>query len=131
MYTGVNDIMWMDHGPGSSLHDDLLASILKALTTYQFSVELVVPPALLEAMPTLDNVNIAPVQRGDLSRGMVIPGSDSLSGATGGRGQGGGPARGRGGISADGRGGGPASGGLAGGRGGNPAGSRGGVPTGA
>jgi hypothetical protein len=33
MYTGVNDIMRLDHGPGSSLGDTLLAASLKALTT--------------------------------------------------------------------------------------------------
>jgi hypothetical protein len=33
MYTGVNDIMRLDHGPGSSLGDTLLATSLKALTT--------------------------------------------------------------------------------------------------
>jgi hypothetical protein len=33
MYTGVNDIMWLDRGPGSSLDEDLQAMSLKALTT--------------------------------------------------------------------------------------------------
>jgi hypothetical protein len=33
MYTGVNDIMRLDRGPGSSLGDALLAASLKALTT--------------------------------------------------------------------------------------------------
>jgi hypothetical protein len=75
MYTGVNDIMRLDRGPASSLHEDLLAVSLKALTTNQFSVELMVPPgicepicvnqvariALLVAMPTLDDVDITPV----------------------------------------------------------------------
>jgi hypothetical protein len=32
MYTGVNDIMQLDHGPGSSLGDTLLAVSLMALT---------------------------------------------------------------------------------------------------
>jgi hypothetical protein len=32
MYTGVNNIMWLDCGPGSSLDDTLLAASLKALT---------------------------------------------------------------------------------------------------
>jgi hypothetical protein len=32
MYTGVNDIMHLDRGPGSSLGDTLLAASLKALT---------------------------------------------------------------------------------------------------
>jgi hypothetical protein len=62
----------------------------------QFSAELAVPPAscgaicldqaartaLLAAMATLDDVDNAVVQRGDLSRGVTIPGAT----ATGGRG---------------------------------------------
>jgi hypothetical protein len=96
MYTGVNDIMRLERGPGSSLDGELLAACLKALTTYQFLAELATPPvscgaicmdqaarmALLATMPTLDDVDIAMVQRGDLSRGVTIPGAT----ATGGRG---------------------------------------------
>jgi hypothetical protein len=112
MYTGANDIMRLERGPGSSLNSDLLATCLKALTTYQFSAELVTPPAscapicmdqatrtaLLATMPTLDDVDIAVVQRGDLSRGVTIPGT-TVTGGRGGRPAGGGPAgsRGRGG----------------------------------
>jgi hypothetical protein len=83
MYTGMNDIMQLERGPGSSLNGELLAACLKALTTDQFSAELATPPAscgaicmdqaartaLLVTMPTLDDVDIAVVQRGDLSRG--------------------------------------------------------------
>jgi hypothetical protein len=79
MYTGVNDIMRLDRWPGSSLDDVLLAARLKALTTDQFLAELMVPAAacepistnqavrtaLLVIMPTLDDINITPVQRGD------------------------------------------------------------------
>jgi hypothetical protein len=75
MYTGVNDIMWLDRGPGSSLDEGLLATCLKALTSDQFLAELVAPPAagepicmnqaartaLLTVMPTLDDVDIAAV----------------------------------------------------------------------
>jgi hypothetical protein len=35
MYTGVNDIMRLDHGPGSNLGDTLLATSFKVLTTDQ------------------------------------------------------------------------------------------------
>jgi hypothetical protein len=101
MYTGENDIMRLERGPGPSLDDDLLAACLKALTTDQFSAELATPPAscgaicmdhavrtaLLVAMPTLDDVDIAVVQRGDLSRGVTIPGvtvTGSRGGTTGG-----------------------------------------------
>jgi hypothetical protein len=96
MFTGVNDIMRLERGPGSSLDGELLVACLKALTTDQFSAELATPPAscggicmdqaartaLLAAMPTLDDVDIAVVQRGDLSRGVTIPGAT----VTGGRG---------------------------------------------
>jgi hypothetical protein len=75
MYTGVNDIMWLDRGPRSSLGDTLLAVSLKALTMDQLSAELMMPAAaceplcanqvartaLLVIIPTLDDVDIAPV----------------------------------------------------------------------
>jgi hypothetical protein len=126
MYTRVNNIMRLDHGPGSSLDEVLLAASLKALTTDQFSAELVVPPAvckpicvnqgartaLLALMPMLGDVDIALVQRGDRSRGVVIPGPDGLVSVAGGHGWG------------------VPTGGRGGGRGDVPAGSRGGVPTG-
>jgi hypothetical protein len=108
MYTGVNDIMRLERGPGSSLDGELLAACLKALTTDQFSVELVTPPAscgaicmdqaartaLLAMMPTLDDVDIAVVQRGDLSRGVTIPGA-TVTGGRGGTTGGGRGGRGR------------------------------------
>jgi hypothetical protein len=79
MYTEVNDIMRLDRELGSSLDEVLLATCLKALTADQFLAELVVPAvvcepiyvnqakrtALLATMPTLDNVDITPVQRGN------------------------------------------------------------------
>jgi hypothetical protein len=122
MYTGVNDIMRLERGPGSSLNGELLAACLKALTKDQFSGELVMPPAscgaicmdqavrtaLLATMPTLDDVDIAVVQRGDISHGVTIPGATVTGG--------------RGGTTCGGRGGRPvgsgsAGGGLAGDRG--------------
>jgi hypothetical protein len=132
MYTGVNDIMRLDHTLGSSLDEVLLAASLKALTIDQFSAELMVLPvvcepictkqgariALLAVMPMLDDVDIAPVQRGDQSRGVVIPGAGGLVGIAGGRGWGGGPPLGHGGIP------------VGGGRGDVLTGGHGGVPTG-
>jgi hypothetical protein len=70
MYTGVNDIMRLDRGPGSSLGDTLLAASLKALTMDPPSAELMTPAAgyeplyvnqvartaLLAIMPMLDDV---------------------------------------------------------------------------
>jgi hypothetical protein len=94
MYTGVNNIMRLDCGPGSSLDKDLLAACLKALTSYQFLAKLVVPPvvcepicmnqatntALLAVMPTLDDVNITTEKRGNLSPGMAILETDVSDG---------------------------------------------------
>jgi hypothetical protein len=116
--------MRLDRGPRSSLGNTLLAACLKALTTDPPSAELVTLAAgyeplcanqaaratLLAIMPTLDDVDIAPVQRGDQSRGVVIPGSDGTGGVTGGHSHGGvpaggGPAGGRSGASAGGQGG--------------------------
>jgi hypothetical protein len=112
MYTGVNDIMRLDRGLGSSLDAALLVASLKALTIDQFSAELVVltvvcepicvnqmaRTALLLTMPTLDDVDIAPVQRGDQSHGVVMPGLGGLGGVAGGHGLGGGLPACRGGI---------------------------------
>jgi hypothetical protein len=122
MYTGVNDIMQLERGPGSSLNGELLAACLKALTTDQFSAELVTPPAscgaicmdqtartaLLATMPTLDDVDIAVVQMGYLSCGVTIPGA-TVTGGRGGTTDGGRGSRPVGSGSA--------GGGLAGGRG--------------
>jgi hypothetical protein len=48
IYTGVNDIMRLERGLGSSLDEALLASCLKALTAYQFLADLVVLTAVCE-----------------------------------------------------------------------------------
>jgi hypothetical protein len=50
MYTGENDIIWLERGPGSSLDGDLLAACMKALTTDHFSAELATPPASCRAI---------------------------------------------------------------------------------
>jgi hypothetical protein len=124
MYSRVNDIMQLDRGLRSSLDDTLLDASLKALTTDPPPAELMTPTAdceplsvnqaartaLLVIMPMLDDVDIAPVQRGDQSRGVVIHGPGDLSGAAGGHSHGGvpaggGPAGSRSGISVGGRGG--------------------------
>jgi hypothetical protein len=107
----VNDIVRLDRGPRSSLDEVLLATSFKALTTYQFSAELMVPTAvcepicanqavrttLLATMPMLDNVDIAQVQRGDQSHTVVIPGPGGPVRAVGGHDRGGGPSIGCGG----------------------------------
>jgi hypothetical protein len=103
MYIGVNNNMRPNRGPGSSLGDTLLVASLKALTTDQPSAELVTPAAgceplyvnqtvrtaLLVIMPMLDDVDIAPVQRGDQSHGVVILGPGGPGDAVGGHGHGG------------------------------------------
>jgi hypothetical protein len=66
--------------------------------------------ALMVIMSTLDDVDIAPVQTSDQSRGVVIPRPGGLDGAAGGQGHGGvpaggGPAGSRSGASASGQGG--------------------------
>jgi hypothetical protein len=50
MYTGVNTIIRLDHGPGPSLGDTLLVASLKALTTDQPSAELVTPAVACEPL---------------------------------------------------------------------------------
>jgi hypothetical protein len=74
-------------------------------------------------MPTLNDVDIAPVQRADQSRSMVIPRPGGLGGIAGGHSRGGGPSAGHRGV--------PVGGGAAGSRSGAsaPAGGRGGDPT--
>jgi hypothetical protein len=75
MYTGANDIIRLDRGPGSSLDEELLAACLKVLTSNQFSTELVVSlvacepiclnheawTMMLAAIPTLDSIDITAV----------------------------------------------------------------------
>jgi hypothetical protein len=71
-------------------------------------------------MPTLDDVDIAPMQRGDQPRGVVIPKLDGQGDAAVGHGRSGGPPAGRGGV--------PTGVGPTSSRSGAPAGSRGGGP---
>jgi hypothetical protein len=115
--------MRLDREPRSSLGDTLLPVSLKALTTDQPSAELMTPAAACEPlcanqsraiMPMLDVVDITPVQKGDQSRGVVIPRPGGPGGAAGGHGRGGGPLAGRGGVPV----------------GGSPTGSRSGAPAG-
>jgi hypothetical protein len=59
MYISVNDIMRLEHGPGSSLDEALLAACLKALTADPFSADLVVPAAVYEpVIAKIDLVNL-------------------------------------------------------------------------
>jgi hypothetical protein len=65
-------------------------------------VNQVVRITLFTTMPMLDDINIALMQRGDQSCGMVIPGAGSLDSIAGSHGQGGGLAGGCGGVLASG-----------------------------
>jgi hypothetical protein len=73
-------------------------------------------------MPMLDDVDIAPMHRGDQSHGVVNPRLGGLGGTAGGHGRGGGPRAGYGGI--------PIGGGPPSSHSGALASSRGGSPTG-
>jgi hypothetical protein len=98
MYTEVNASCSWTTGPGL-----VWATRLKALTMDQPSAKLVMPAAgceplcvnqaartaLLAIITTLDDVNIAPVQRGDQSRGVVIPGLTGPGSTAGGHNHGG------------------------------------------
>jgi hypothetical protein len=91
MYTGVNDIMRLDHGPGLSLNEDMLATCLVAPITDQFLAELMAPPAtrelicmnqmartvLLVAMPMIDDIKITMVQRTACPAAWRFPGPTS------------------------------------------------------
>jgi hypothetical protein len=80
---------------------------------------------LLVAMPMLDDIDIALVQRANQSRGVVILGAGDLVGVADGRGRGGGLAGGHGGVPVGGNYSDISEGGrgniLAGGQGGGPA----------
>jgi hypothetical protein len=107
VYTGVNDTTWLERGAGSSLDDGTLALSLTKLTPGSFLTDLVMPLTvydpicmdqvarmeLLRMMPTLDDVDITAVQRGDQTRGVQILGADAAgnqgSRAAGGCGSGG------------------------------------------
>jgi hypothetical protein len=70
-------------------------------------VNQVVQTALLAAMPTQDDVDITPVQKGDQSHGVVIPGAGGPPGDRGGVRASNGPTSGQGGIPTGDRGSGP------------------------
>jgi hypothetical protein len=99
LYTGVNDSTRLERGTGSTWEAEKLMMSLAKLSPNPSSPDFITPLAscqpicmdqavrtvLLKSMPTLDD--IASVQRGDRSRGMVILGMDTTgdqgSGATG------------------------------------------------
>jgi hypothetical protein len=96
LYNDVNDVTRLEHGDGFVLGKEALALVMVKLSPDPSSHDFVTPLAsyqplcmdqamrtlLLVAMPSMDDVDIAPVQKGDQSRGVWIPGT----GITGGQG---------------------------------------------
>jgi hypothetical protein len=86
LYTGVNDSMCLEHGAGSTWEADKLMTSLAKLSPNPSPPDLITPPAscqpicmdqaarmaLLKSMPTLDDIDIASVLRGDQFCGVVI-----------------------------------------------------------
>jgi hypothetical protein len=97
LYTGVNDITWLECGDESMLGEEALALAMGKLILDPSSHDFITPPAsyqplcmdqdvrtlLLVVMPSMDDVDIAPVQRGDQSCGVRIPGTGVAGGQGG------------------------------------------------
>jgi hypothetical protein len=96
LYIEVNDVTRLDCGDGSALSEEVLALVMGKLSPDSSSHDFVTPPVsyqplcmgqvvrslLLVAMPSMDDVGIAPIQGGDQSRGVQI----TETGTTGGQG---------------------------------------------
>jgi hypothetical protein len=79
LYTGVNDVTRLERGDGSMLGEEALTLVMGKLSPNSFSHDFVTPPAScqplcmdqaartlwLVVMPSMDDVGITPVQRGD------------------------------------------------------------------
>jgi hypothetical protein len=84
LYTGVNDAKRVQRGDGSSLGEEALSLVIGKLSPVPSSHNFITPPAsyqplcmdqaartlALVVMPSIDDVGIAPIQRGDQSRGV-------------------------------------------------------------
>jgi hypothetical protein len=84
LYTRVNDVMWLERGDGSMLGEVALAFVMGKLSPDPSSHDFITPPAsyqplcmdqavrtlLLVAMPSMDDIGITLIQRGDQSRGV-------------------------------------------------------------
>jgi hypothetical protein len=85
LYTGVNDVTRLERGDRSALSDEALALVMGKLSPDPSShdfitsttscqplcIDQAVRSMLLVAMPSMDDVGTAPIQRGDQSRGMT------------------------------------------------------------
>jgi hypothetical protein len=95
LYIGVNDVTRLERYDGSVLGEEALALVMMKLSPDPSSHDFVTPPAscqplymdqavrtlLLVAMPSMDDVGIAPIQRGGQSRGVQIPRAGTAGGA--------------------------------------------------
>jgi hypothetical protein len=94
LYTGVNDIMRLERGDESVISEEALVLVMGKLSPDLSSHDFITPLTscqplcmdqaarlmLLVAMPSMDDVGIAPIQRGDQSWGIQIPRAGSASG---------------------------------------------------
>jgi hypothetical protein len=94
LYTRVNDVTWLERDDGSTLGEEALALMMGKLSPDLSSHDFVTPPAscqplymdqavrtlLLVVMPSMNDVSIAAIQRGDQSCGVQIPGSGIAGG---------------------------------------------------
>jgi hypothetical protein len=79
LYIGVSDGTWLEHGDGSALGDEAMSLVMGKLSLDPSSHDFITPPLpyyplcmdqtarmlLLVVMPLMDDVGIAPIQRGD------------------------------------------------------------------
>jgi hypothetical protein len=91
LYTRVNDVTWLECGDGPTVGEEALALMMGKLSPDLSSHDFVTPPAscqplymdqaartlLLVVMPSMNEVNIVAIQRGDQSCGVQIPGQAS------------------------------------------------------
>jgi hypothetical protein len=94
LYIGVNDITRLERGDGSVLSEEALVFMMGKMCPDPSSHDFTTPPAscqplyvyqvvrsmLLVAMPSIDDVGIAPIQRGDQYRGVQIPEAGTAGG---------------------------------------------------
>jgi hypothetical protein len=71
LYTGVNDVTRLERGDGSALSEEVLSLMMGSCQPLY--VDQAVRSMLLVTMPSMDDIGIAPIQRGDQSRGVQIP----------------------------------------------------------
>jgi hypothetical protein len=90
----VKNVTRLERGDGSALGEEPLALVMGKLSPNPSSHDFVTPPAscqplymdqaarmlLLVAMPSMDDVGIALIQRGDKSRGVQIPRTGTVGG---------------------------------------------------